>query len=368
MPEEQKDTAPAVQEEDEKLPSDGLVDDGEIAAAAEKLAAATFADEAASGTSETQQSNVDDFHDPLADPELWKPLPPTEDCPVCLVPLPLEHNKRSHWSCCGKTICNACARENDRALQVTNEKRKRKELTPLDQSCPFCREAAFYSNTEFLERIERRIHKGDVEAMLQMAAFCLDGLEGVPKDETKALKLFKRAADMGSARALYHLGSAYILGHFGAPEGGIVYLENAAKMGDVGSSYLLATLYSGEGNLHLANKHLRLAAEAGDKDSIKNIWKHFYERKLSKTDLEEILRAHHAACDEMDSEDRQRSDARDEAMSGKDDTLKRLYGCYYLGYLNAKQLKEVLRMHRKGCGLEEICKFIANAKKANESS
>ena len=60
-------------------------------------------------------------------PELWKPHPPTEDCPVCFVPLPLELTAKAYFSCCGKMICRACVLESDRALKVRNEKRSKKE-------------------------------------------------------------------------------------------------------------------------------------------------------------------------------------------------------------------------------------------------
>jgi hypothetical protein len=46
---------------------------------------------------------------PKEDPELWKPPSPTEECPVCLVPLPLKPDKAMYWACCGKRLCMACA-------------------------------------------------------------------------------------------------------------------------------------------------------------------------------------------------------------------------------------------------------------------
>ena len=115
------------------------------------------------------------------------------------------------------------------------------------------------------------------------------------------------------------------------------------------------------GSFHLALNHMRLAAEAGYPDAVEILWKLFHLGKLDKVDLEKTLRAHKAACDEMDSEDRQRSDARDEAMSGNDDLLKHLYASYYLGYLNAKQLEEALQMHRAGVDRKEIGAFVTNA-------
>ena len=79
---------------------------------------------------------------------------------------------------------------------------------------------------------------------------------------------------------------------------------------------------------------------------------------MDKADLEEILRAHQAACDEMDSEDRRRNDAYEKALDSTDVILRDLHIMYYDGFMNAKQLKEVLKMHQKGCGVEKICGFL----------
>ena len=181
--------------------------------------------------------------------------------------------------------------------------------------------------------------------MIQVAALCRDGMEGFPKDYKKALELLKRAADMGSGRATYNLGCVYFEGSCGVPKDkkkGVSYFEDAVKMGDVKARYNLGCLHATAGNFHLAIKHFRLAAEAGSKLAVKEIWKLFSMGKLSKADLEEILRAHQAACDEMDSEDRRRNNAYEEAMAGNESVLQRIYGSYYVGHINAKQQKEVL--------------------------
>ena len=80
------------------------------------------------------------------DPELWKPHPPKEDCPVCFVPLPLDAGESTYWSCCGKIICNGCNAETNRAGRVTNVKRAKKKLPPLDRACSFCRVAPTVSD------------------------------------------------------------------------------------------------------------------------------------------------------------------------------------------------------------------------------
>ena len=64
------------------------------------------------------------------------------DCPICLLPLPLDCTKSRIMSCCYKKVCNGCA--------YANDIRELKES--LEHTCPFCRrpfprsEAAAYMN------------------------------------------------------------------------------------------------------------------------------------------------------------------------------------------------------------------------------
>ena len=73
---------------------------------------------------------------PTEDPELWKAPTPLEECPVCLVPLLLNNANHMYWACCGKRLCYACCEEHARALRVTNRKRDKKKLPPLEEPAP----------------------------------------------------------------------------------------------------------------------------------------------------------------------------------------------------------------------------------------
>ena len=44
----------------------------------------------------------------IHDDALFKEHPPSEDCPICLLPLPLAANQITFKSCCGKIICCGC--------------------------------------------------------------------------------------------------------------------------------------------------------------------------------------------------------------------------------------------------------------------
>ena len=52
---------------------------------------------------------------------------------------------------------------------------------------------------------------------------------------------------------------------------------------------------------------------------MKIMWKLFHKGLISKAELEDILRANKDACDEMNTEDRERCIASREAMAGNDD-------------------------------------------------
>jgi TPR repeat protein len=288
---------------------------------------------------------------PKDDPELWKPHPPTEECPVCMVPLPLKKSKVRYWPCCGKLLCSACGEEHDRALNVTNMKRSKKKLPPIEFTCAFCRIPLHKNDSELISRYEERADKGDTQAMTNLALKFQDGDNGLRKNDDKALELIRRAADLGSAEAIGRLGKwasderlRLIPGGTDAKE----CYEDSIKKGNVQSRYNLAAVLYREGHIDLAIKHWHLAAAAGHDDSMEWLWKCFHKGRLSKPDLEKALRAHKAASDEMKSEERGRCDAFKKALAENDERLTLIYKVYYLGYINAKELKKVLNAHRAG--------------------
>ena len=127
-----------------------------------------------------------------------------------------------------------------------------------------------------------------------------------------------------------------------------IYFEDAASKGDIWSRYRLAELSAREGKNDLAVKHYHLAAAAGSENATKCLWCCFNQNVLSKTDLEKALRAHKAASDEMNSEERKRFAAYEEAIAGNDRLLKLIYTGYYNAFINAKELKKALKAHQAG--------------------
>jgi hypothetical protein len=63
-------------------------------------------------------------------------------------------------------------------------------------------------------------------------------------------------------------------------------------------------------------KHLIIAANLGDEDSMKVLWKHYSGGNITKEELDATLRAHHAALDGMKSEQRDAADVAFQIIKG----------------------------------------------------
>jgi len=188
-------------------------------------------------------------------------------------------------------------------------------------------------------------------AMMNLAGIYRNGQHGLARDEAKTLELLHRAADLGCLDALMKLGFYFCKGELGLikdEEKGRRYMEDAAKKGCVFSRGNLGGLAEHRKKHDLAIKHYKLAAAAGDEEAMKRLWKYFSLKKLDKAELEETLRAHKEACDEMNSEERERFIAWQEAKAGNDDTLTDIYEGYYEGLMTAKELNVALKAHGSG--------------------
>ena len=280
--------------------------------------------------------------------ELWEPIPPTPDCPICLVPMPFDNSKVDYLWCCGNTICSACNKEYFRSISIINSTRKA-TLPPLPRACLFCRDSQqTMSQADFIERYKSRVRRGDGRAAWNLAAYYQRGYYGLARDESRALQMYHTAANLGSVEVLSNLGFYYTNKYnaAGEKENGMMYLKIGASKGYVYAHIELADIESSNGNSALAMKHLRLAASAGHVPSMKRLWTSFQKKDLSKVDLEETLRAHKAACDQMSSIARTRLLAYEAAMEGNDELLKEHYESYYEGKISAKVLEKVVKPHK----------------------
>jgi len=137
----------------------------------------------------------------LRDEKLFQQPTPLEDCPICMIRLPTFELGRTYMVCCGKTICCGC-------MHAFQSRATKKE----HDICPFCRSPPPRSDEEMIKRYEKRIELNDAYATYNMGGYHARGLYGLPRNMAKALELWHRAGELGSAEAYYNIGIAYEMG------------------------------------------------------------------------------------------------------------------------------------------------------------
>jgi len=242
--------------------------------------------------------------------DLFAPLPPTEECAICLVPSPrsggLSGGKVMYQSCCGKWVCTGCFKENHFVIEKTNQA----------HTCPFCR-APWPSDTEFVRRIEVRASKGDCTAYYMLGnVFRKGSLVGHTKDEVKALHYFILAAELGCADACANIAVVLTKAQGVSADKRMIASFNrvGALRGSVASRHSIGCIeYDEFGNHELGIRHWKIAAAAGMQPSIKRL-RDIYNANgkkpgkefITKDELDSIYRAGHNAQIEIKSEAREK--------------------------------------------------------------
>ena len=186
--------------------------------------------------------------------------PEGDACTICfnLIELPvLKHSKIN--VCCMKKICIGCF--------LAAQQRG------MYSSCPFCRTALPRDNESVLAMVQRRVDKGDAEAMKKLGDDYDTGGLGVTKDVPRAIELWTEAAELGSLDAHYQLGVVYYDGdgdEVDKPRG-IHHWQQAAMKGHVTSRHNLGDIEFEEGNYEVAVRHWMISAKMGYQDSLNAI-------------------------------------------------------------------------------------------------
>jgi len=237
----------------------------------------------------------------LYDEKLFKQPPlVTGDCPICFIRIPTLCTGSKYMSCCGKLICSGCIlapRYDNQGNEVDNRK------------CPFCRTPWHGSHEELMERMNKRIEKGDAYAIYQLGNYYVEGSSGFAQDYSKALEQWHRAGELGHAMAYNSIGYAYKYG-----EGLEVdkkkakhYYELAAMGGNEMARHNLGATEQNAGNMERALKHYMLAAEGGYTDSLKRIQDLYKKGFASKDDYTQVLKSYQAYLSEIKSDQRDKA-------------------------------------------------------------
>jgi len=223
------------------------------------------------------------------------------DCPICVLPLPLDERKHFVMTCCCKVVCDGC--------NYADKLRQRQLNLNGPVKCPFCRHPLPTTRAESNAGIVRRIQANDPVAMRAMGGVGLS--EG---DYTKACQYFSKAAALGDAISHHHLSSRYSKGQGVEKDEkkAIYHWEEAAILGHPKARFNLGVIEWNCGSEERAVKHFIIAANLGDDKAVKML-KNYYEwGMLSKDDYAAALRAHQAAVDETKSPRREAADAEPE--------------------------------------------------------
>jgi len=238
----------------------------------------------------------------LYDEKLFKDSPPPEECPICILPLPLNIRRRQFQACCGKVLCDGCV------FAMMDAKREEGGDLVL---CPFCRTLEATSHEEEISRIRKLMDKGNAHSFCSYAGYYAEGIHGIPQNIEKSNELLLKAGELGCAEAYFNLGINYEGGN--GLERDVKkakhYFELAAMNGDIDARKNLAFLESQAGNECRAYKHVMIAARAGCKESMDMVKEQrFMQGLLTKDEYESTLVAHQKICDEMKSDQRDRAD------------------------------------------------------------
>ena len=222
-----------------------------------------------------------------------------EECPICMLTLPLENNTKAFNPCCGKLICAGCIY----AMSMSEG----------GALCAFCRTPPAENDKEYNERLMKLIDKGNAFAFYQLGGYYDQGIKGMPLDKRKANELWLKAGELGCADAYHNLGVHYNNDGKGVENDkkkAKQYYELAAMKGDVAARNNLGVMEGLAGNRNRSMKHMIIAARAGYKLSLDTVKGGFMKGiVITKDEYEKTLRAYHERQQEM------KSDMRDKAVA-----------------------------------------------------
>ena len=240
--------------------------------------------------------------------DLFAPLPPTEDCAICLVPLSRRPECSSYMPCCGSLICMACFKGNGESIKKQNEEKKSGKK--LAFTCPFCREPVPTCLDEEYALIQARCLQKDHVALSEMGNIYWRGGRGIAKDDLKALDCYIRAAELGSGDACVRIGTSYTEGN-----GVAALFERAGALrGEIAARHNIGcSEYDTFGNHEIAIRHWKIAAEAGMQASLNELRRIYNadgkrpgKEFISKEYLDFAYRACHEAQMEVKSDEREK--------------------------------------------------------------
>jgi len=153
------------------------------------------------------------------------------------------------------------------------------------------------------------VEQDDPIATRHMGFLYKNGENGLLQNRAKALELWHRAGELGSAEAYYNIGNSYRFGVEVDMKKATYYWEQAAIKGDAIARFNLGATERNAGNIDRALKHFLIAVKSGEVGSLKIIKRMYKIGQATKDDYAKALRLHQEYLDEV------KSNQRDEAAA-----------------------------------------------------
>ena len=177
-----------------------------------------------------------------------------------------------------------------------------------NDKCPFCNsDQGSKTEEEHVAALMKRVEANDPMSIYLLADSCYKGLKSIQQDQTKAMELFTKAAELGCSKAHYCLGTIYHEG--GNMKKAKFHFEAAAMAGHEVARFNLGILEAQSGNIERAVKHWTIAASAGHYKAMHEIRFLFEQGVISRESIDSTLAAYNDSCAEM------RSNARDACIN-----------------------------------------------------
>ena len=227
--------------------------------------------------------------------DLFAPITDRKECPICMIPVPVNDSEITFMSCCGKSICNGCIYKH----MMNNRMNK---IPAHEQKCAFCCQPTNRRTAKDGNKSLKKLMKNNVpEAFIQRGKQYKTGIDMFQSD-TKSMEMYIRAAELGHTKAFDVIASYY--------EEGIAVGEDvskaqefwvvAAKKGSIAARMWLLGCGTDEEMI----KHLELAANTGHQESMDAVMKLYRHNIVSKDYLTQVLRTFQASSNELKSKDR----------------------------------------------------------------
>ncbi len=217
------------------------------------------------------------------------------DCPICLLPLPLDNENSIMQSCCTKMICIGCyyaSIKYEAEEKIGNGKR----------TCPICRQPEPKTKADIKLYKTKRIRVNDPIAIREAGKRCYH--QG---DFEGAFGYCGKAAGLGDTEAHYCLSCLYNDGDGVERDMAqrLYHLEEAAIGGQPEARHNLGVYEINRGMIKRGVKHFIIAAKLGNDESMKALKELRAAMIICQEDFESTIRTHQAVLDASNSPQRE---------------------------------------------------------------